>query len=198
MSNSAKYTWSATINVEATLTPIEITEIWKKVCRKLNAAGVVALWVREPSRSNHCNYHLLVKSEQSQREVIKAIEHAMPDRGKIRWHKQVQPVKNQFQFIRYIAKARTQGFVNGKFVLDRHADKRLLFKPNLGLRKVGTIGKFWAESRAKIWADICAREKRIAEKRANPELRLLARRLHDLVGQDISLKKIERILAEQE
>ena len=35
--------------------------------------GVAALWVREPSLSNHCNYHLLVKSGHSDEELKQII-----------------------------------------------------------------------------------------------------------------------------
>jgi len=191
------YTWAMSINIEAALSPAEITALWKKVCRKLEAKNVVALWVREPSRSNHCNYHLLVKNELSKLELEDAIEEAMPERGDIRWHKQVHPIESQFQYIRYITKAKTKAFVNGKFILDRYADKRLLFHPNLGLHKVGTIGAFWEKERGLMWKDIQAIEKQIGDALANPDLGKLARQLHALVGQDVPLKKIERSLGER-
>jgi len=191
------YTWEVSINVEAVLSPAEITALWKKVCRKMEANGIVALWVREPSRSNHCNYHLLVKNELTKKELEDAIESAMPDRGDIPWHKQVQPIKSQFQYVRYITKAKTKAFIKGKFILDRYADKRLLFQANLGLRKVGTIGKFWEKPKKQMWDEIRSIEKRIGDALENPDLRRLARHIHDLFGQDLPLKKIERSFAER-
>ena len=147
--------------------------------------------------ANHCNYHLLIKNQMPREELEDAIENAMPERGDLPWHKQVQSIANQFKFVRYITKAKTKAYVNGKFVLDIYADKRLLFHPNLGLRKVGTIGAFWEKPKAEMWKDIQCIEKQIGDALANPDLKKLARQLHDLVGQDVPLKKIERTLAEQ-
>ena len=102
------YTWAVSNNIEQELSPHDIKEVWKKVCRKLKAKGVVALWVREPSRHNRCNYHLLVKSQITNFALAKAIEESMPTRSELPWHKQVEPVKSQWYWPRYICKAKTR------------------------------------------------------------------------------------------
>lgn len=68
------YTWELTINVEVELKPKEITDLWTKVCRKLKKYGVVALWVREPGPSNHCNYHLIVSTNQTKVDLEQSVE----------------------------------------------------------------------------------------------------------------------------
>ena len=90
------YTWEVTINIEVELSPTEIKTTWTKICRGLRRKGVVALWVREPSPSNHCNYHLIVRNRIDKDDLESAIEHAMPSRTSVPHHKHVQSVQSQW------------------------------------------------------------------------------------------------------
>lgn len=190
------YTWELTINVEVELKPKEITDLWTKVCRKLKKHGVVALWVREPSLSNHCNYHLIVSSDQTKIELERAVEASMPDRSSVKWHKHIKAIDDQYAYTRYMTKAKIKGYVNGKQVGDFYENKRLMFRPHLKLRKVGTVGNFWIKSKAKLWQDIRDLEQKITEGKDKPNIRRLAKYLHELVGGFIPLKYIERMYGE--
>ena len=186
------YTWAVSINIEQELSPHDIKEVWKKVCRKLKAKGIAALWVREPSKQNRCNYHLLVKSQITNFALETAIEESMPSRSDLPWHKQVKPVKSQWYWPRYICKAKTKGYINGRRVGDKYGNKRLLFKPHLGLRKCGTIGDFWEKSKKQIWQDIIDKEKRIAEGLEKPNIRKLVNHVYEWLGGYVPIKRIER------
>jgi len=186
------YTWAVSINVEVELPAKAVKDIWTKVVRKLNARGVEALWVREPSKSNHVNYHLLVKNEMTKEELERLIEESMPDRVDVPYHKQVKPIDSQFHYARYITKAKTRGIVNGKEVADKYRDKRLLFQPKLALRKYGTIGTFWERSKATLWAEIRAVEKQIGEGLEKPNVRRLARHVYEMLGEAVPIERIER------
>lgn len=186
------YTWAVSLNVEAELWPQDIKAIWTKACRKLKARSVTALWVREPSPSNHCNYHLAVKNDISKAELEEAIEEAMPDRTDIPWHKHIRRVQRQYHFARYITKAKTKGIVNGKPVSDKYRAKRLLFQTNLDLKKHGTIGKFWEKPKKQLWQDIRDTEQRITDGLEQPKFRLLARHVYEMIGGYFPLKHVER------
>lgn len=186
------YPWAVSINVEVELWPKDIKAVWTKACRKLKARGVVALWVREPSTSSHCNYHLIVKSEMTEEALEQAIEEAMPDRDVIPWHKQVRRVRSQYHYARYITKAKTRGYLHGREVMDKYRDRRLLFQPGLDLRKVGTIGQFWEKSKKLLWQDIRDHEQRVGEGLEQPKIRLLARHVFDLIDGYYPLQRVER------
>ena len=188
------YAWFVTINIEAVLTPEEITALWTKAKRKLEARGVIAIWVREPSRSNHCNYHLIVREGMTKAQLEQVIEDSLPPRREIAYHKQVERVKDQFSLPYYITKGKMRGTVDGHVVPDGYADKRLLFKPNLGLRKYGTIGPFWVKPRKQLWEEIKALEKKIAEGLGQAGMPSLVRHFHEMFGETVPLRKIERSL----
>lgn len=85
---------------------------------------------------------------------------------------------------------------DGKVVKDLYASKRLLFQANLNLKKYGTIGKFWVKPMKRLWAEIQSEEKQIGEALANANLKRFAKHLHGLVGQEVSLERIERNYAQ--
>lgn len=186
------YPWDVSINIEVELLPSEIKTLWSKVCRKMRQQGIEALWVREPSKSNHCNYHLIVKNEMPKTKLAAIIETAMPSRDEFPWHKHIDRIRSQFHYPRYITKARTKGVVNGKVVWDKYRDKRLLFKPKLGLQKAGTIGKFWEMPKEAIWQAVKDKEQRIADGLDMPNIRRYAKHVHDLLGGTVPIKKIQR------
>lgn len=71
------YTWAVHINLNEEVPPGDISPMWKKVARKLEDRGIVALWVREPNRLNKLHYHIIVKNQIGKAELKRAIEEAM-------------------------------------------------------------------------------------------------------------------------
>jgi hypothetical protein len=186
------YKYAVSINFERRLSVEEIRNTWKAVSRKLKKRGVEALWVREPSKKNHCNYHLIVKDSGKTLETMRLIfKSAMPSRNDIASHIQVEYVKNSFTWIRYITKSK----VVTEHSRDLYAGKRLLFQKGLGLNKVGVIGRFWVNSKVAMWEDIKDREKRIANRLRDPEIQKLVTHVKAFLGPDVSPRKIERQIA---
>lgn len=117
------YSWHLTINVEVVQTPKQITDLWTTACRNLRRMGIVALWVREPTRSGKVRYHLILKSMLPEKDVRRIVGESMPDLAKPTpkgkrsgWHMKLQPVTDDWQLAHYVTKAKIAGFVNGKKV----------------------------------------------------------------------------------
>ena len=189
------YTWHLTVNIEVKMLPKDIAGLWTKVCRKLNARKIEALWVREPTRSGKVHYHVIIKNPISKTALERTLKECMPSRKEIGWHKRMQPVTDGWQLAHYITKAKIAGYVKGQLVADYYQWKRLLFKPKLSIKKFGTIGSFWEKPKKKMWADIVAVEKRIGEGMKRREVRKLARHIYEMFGETIPLKKIERSIS---
>lgn len=194
------YSWHLTINVEVVQTPDKITALWTAVCRNLRRKGLVALWVREPTKNGKVHYHLVVKSVIGQRALRSLVQESMPDLGvttpkgrrRLGWHMKMQPVKDDWQLVHYVCKAKIARYVGGVKVDDFYKGKRLLFSANLDLKKYGTIGGFWERPKASLWQDVKDTEARIAEGLDKPDVRRLARHVHDFLGGHVPLKEIER------
>jgi tetrahydromethanopterin S-methyltransferase subunit F len=190
------YTWHVTINVETVQTPEQIADLWEKAKRSLRDSGIVAVWIREPTKSNKVHYHLILRNKISRKELEKVIKAAMPQKqpGQKRagWHKSIKPVTDDWQLAHYVTKAKISGYVKGQWVPDYYMLKRLLFVTGLPFHKVGEIGKFWVKSKTKMWEDVKAVEKKIGEGLDKPNVKRLAAYVHDLIGGFIPLKDIER------
>lgn len=188
------YTWFVTIYMDVVMDPKAVNDWWKRAVRNLQRSGVVALWVREPTRTNKVHYHLLLRSEHTQRQLINIIESSLPDRKLGRWHKNIKPVEgSDWRLLHYISKARTAGKTkSGRFVKDLYIKKRLLFKSGLGIRKHGTIGAFWVTSKEALWSDVKEKEKRIADGLATENVKRLALYAYEFAGGYVPLKRIER------
>ena len=189
------YTWAVHINLNEELPPKDIGPMWDKAKRKLKERGIVCLWLREPNSLNKVHYHIIVKNHISEKELKKAIDEAMPSRKLVKWRKRVEPIINEWRLAHYVVKAKVKGRTKkGKLVNDLYRHKRLLFKPNLPFRKVGTIGDFWEQgkSKTKIWDDIKATEKRIAEGLEDPDVERLAEYVHDWIGGYYPLAQVRR------
>ena len=190
------YSLAVTINVRADLSIDEIKSVWKKATRKMRSHGVVALWVREPNRRDRCNYHLIVSTPRTQKEMEEILEISMPSRKEVMWHKQVRPIKSPFVWAKYICKAKMSGSKKGKLLRDMYAGKRLLFHTRTGLDKFGTIGPFWKKPKAILWKEIQDREKRIATGLDQPNVKAAAKFMFDYLGLEndphITLKDVER------
>jgi len=191
------YTWAVHINLNGQVPPDQIAPMWEKTCRKLNGRGIVCLWVREPNRLNKLHYHIIVKSQISKADLKKAIEEAMPSRKGVKWRKRIEPIINEWRLCHYVFKAKVKGRnKKGVMVNDLYRDKRLLFKANMPFKKVGTIGDFWegGKNKTKIWEEIRAIEKQIAEGLNKPNMPMLVNHVYELIGNTLTLKHIERSL----
>lgn len=186
------YTWHVTINVEKVQAPKRITALWSKACAGLRRRGVVALWVREPTKSGKVHYHVIVKSQIRRPALERAIKESMPPRAETGWHKRIQPVMSDWQLAHYVTKAKLPGWVGGKRVDDYYARKRLLFRPKLGLVKSHTVGAFWEKPKASLWREIVDREKRIGEGLDRPGVQALVDHVYDLLGGTVDRRRIER------
>ena len=189
------YSWVFHLNLNEEIPFNEISPMWQKVSRKLKSKGIVALWVREANRLNKLHYHILVKNEISKDDLKNAIEFAMPPRSVVKWRKRVEPIRFRNWLCFYIFKAKVAGENdNGVFVKDKYRAKRLLFKPKMPFKKVGTIGDFWehGKSKKKFWDEIKADQKQIGEGLERPNIERLCEHVYDLLGGCVSLIKIKR------
>lgn len=190
----APYRWFLTVYVDFHQTPQETSAWWNKAKRNLARMGIDALWDREPTRSNKVHYHLLVKNPITEAQLAEIVEASLPPRKLGRWHKSIRAVgKSDWRLLHYIAKAKISGNTKtGRFITDLYAKKRLLFVKKLKIRKIGTIGNFWAKPKSTIWKEIVEHEKRIGDGLAKPKVRAIAKYAHDFLGGAVPLKKIER------
>jgi len=189
------YTWVVHLNLNEVVSPDYVAPMWVKTTRKLNRKGVVCLWVREVNRLNKIHYHIIVKNQISADALKEAIEYAMPPRSEVMWRKRVEPIESQWYLAYYVVKAKIAGRTKkGRMVKDLYRPKRLLFKPHLGFRKVGTIGEFWEQgkSKTKLWQEIVDTEKRIAEGLEDGDVRRLIDHVHCMLGESVPKKTIER------
>src|SRR5262249_14880849 len=134
------YTWFVTVVVETVLSPKDTAALWTKASRSMRDAGIVALWVREPSKANKVHYHLLLRTRITEAMLRAIVKAAMPQRqdGQKRagWHMNMKPVsEDEWWLAHYITKGKVAGRLNGRPVPDLYAKKRLLFVPGLPYNK---------------------------------------------------------------
>ena len=188
-----------TIYFRSHLPPKEFRDYWTATCRKLRRNELIGLWVVEPSRKNKFHIHMLVTSQHSTNEIKLLLELAMPSREKVKWHKQVKMIDRTQKtpmliLAHYITKARLDVYRDGTLQIDVYRNKRLLFKPNLGITKIGTLRQYWSKPRKEMWQDIKDREFTIAQGLAEPGMYQLVRHIHRMLGGHVSKKRIERNL----
>lgn len=191
------YTWAVHINLNEEVPPDQIAPMWEKTCRKLNDRGIVCLWVREPNRLNKLHYHIIVKNPISKADLKKAIDEAMPSRKVVKWRKRVEAIINEWRLCHYVFKAKVKGRnKQGVLVDDLYRSKRLLFKANMPFKKVGTVGDFWEQgkNKKKLWDEIKAIEKRIADGLDKPNMTMLVKHVYELIGDTLPLNEIKRSL----
>lgn len=186
------YSWFLTIYIRKQMSAKDAAFMWTKACRNLRRHGIIALWVREPTKRNTIHYHLLVQNDVLKRDLEKIIEASMPSRKDTDWHKKIMANDDRVWLPYYITKAKIKGTVRGKSVSDKYAPKRLLFKPGLGLRKFGTIGPFWLQSKQEIWRKVQETERRIAEGLSDARVCRLARHAFEFLDGHIPLNRIKR------
>ncbi len=125
-------------------------------------------------------------------ELADAIDASIPEG--IKHHKQIDAIHDEWSHARYIVKAKVKAYVDGKFLLDKYKDKRLLFVKKSGLQKYGVIGPFWVRPVGELWQTIIAREKRIADGLESPGVRAEVEHLYELLDGTVSRRQIERSL----
>jgi len=184
------YRWEVTINLEKILCPKDVRTAWAKMSRKLNRSGVVAYRIAEPTKSNKVHFHLLVKSNHTDAELKRIVAAATDG---IDCHTHLSLIEDEFRYIAYMLKARIGVVVGGRLIKDYHATKRLLFQSKTGIRKVGTVGKFWVQPKAKIWESIRKKKQQLGEAIAPSEIKGLIQYLYaDFFGKTIPKKDLER------
>lgn len=186
------YRWAVHINLNVELPSQSVTSMWTRTCRKLRGRGLVALWVREPNRANKVHYHLIVTNNVKKRDLESMIEEAMPDRGEVKWRKRVERIRSYWFYCHYITKAKLPRYTKGRIVADFYGKKRLLFQPNLKLKKYGVIGPFWVRPKKTLWQEFIEDEKRIEEGLQDRNVRRLVKHVYDMLGQTVKMKDIRR------
>ena len=194
------YTWLVTLNIHKTMTPISlkawVENHWTRIKRNLGSQKVVCFWAIEVNKKNKIHYHLLLTSNHTKKELEEIIEKSMPLRGSVGgWHKKVKIIDGKSKRIPYyITKAKIEGITKkGWHSKDLYARKRILFKPNLGIRKHGKIGEFWAKSIEEIWDEKKKKAKAISDKLENGDVKMVAAFFSDLTG--VHLRKVEKTIA---
>ena len=110
----------------------------------------------------------------------------------IDYHHYVKAVRYQWQYPRYITKAKVSGYVVSKDTNDKYAGKRLLFTKEFGLNKCGHIGSFRVCTKGDLWRTIIAREQRIADGLNSPEVQQTVERWYTCFGGEVPQWPIER------
>lgn len=189
----SEFTYFVSINFTQDMTADDMKVMWSKVCRYLSNKGVVALYVCEVSRrSNHFNYHLLVRSQTPDlTELLKSATDGVKTNVKVEAY---NPGEGRFT-VRYMTKAKTAKYKNGEIVSrDRWARKRVLLRQELKMRKYGTIGRFWPQGMNKdgIWKEIVAHERKISDGFQQPGTEDYALELHELIDGYYPLNRVRR------
>lgn len=164
----------------------------------LKRRGVVAFWVKEPTRKHKLHVHLLVNSQHTRRQLEQFIEQAMPSRKEIGWHKQVKPIiGSSFYWCFYICKGKIPGIVKstGKYSNDMFKRKRLLFAPGLRIKKVGTIGAFWHQPLGEMRKQKKMIEENIAHGLSQFGISDLAEHVYQFLEGTVSKNDIKRSFA---
>jgi hypothetical protein len=190
---TSEFTYFASINFTDDLTAAEMKVLWSKVCRYLSNKGVVALYVCEVSRrSNHFNFHLLVRSQSpGLAELVKTAAKSVNTNIKVEPY---DPGRGRYA-VRYMVKAKTAKYKNGEIVSrDRWARKRVLLRQELKMRKYGTVGRFWPQGMNKegIWKEIVAHERKINDGLQQPGAEEYAREMYELTQGFFSLNRVRR------
>ena len=146
--------YHVTINIHVLEPAYDVRVRWNAAKRRLERFGIVAFWVREPGRSDKVHYHLLVTNPWPIDAIREKCREALTDTPTT---VAVKPIDNPWMCGRYILKACVSKGENP----DIFRKKRRLFVPKTGLRKHGTIGKFWPVSIKELRDYFKAKERRV-------------------------------------
>lgn len=145
------FQWLVTVNYEVVLSIDEINEEWgtftKRTSRLANK-GLALFWVREITRTDprRLHYHMGILEGFSNDidEVRRVMDKCLSDFSKN--HVRVEAPDNPYAIPAYILKLEPH-----------HRDKIILFRPKLGLKRVGHLGHFGPEGMRK--KDVLGRAK---------------------------------------
>ncbi|MBX9627210.1 MAG: hypothetical protein K2X82_25630 [Gemmataceae bacterium] len=190
---TSEFTSFGSINFTEDMTAAEMKALWSKVSRYLSNKGVVALYTCEVSRrSNHFNYHMLLRSQTPNlTELLKFATKTAKTNIKVEPY---DPGRGRLA-VRYMTKAKTAKYKNGEIVSrDRWARKRVLLRQELKMRKYGFIGQFWpvGMNKESIWKEIVAHERKISDGLQQPGAEEYAVELHELIGGYYPLNRVRR------
>jgi hypothetical protein len=210
--NPGRYA-TATISHLDDLPPETITATWTIITRHLRRSNVAALWVREITRLNKVHYHLLVRLgsqndshdalglqiNKIQQQIKQAADAVKPHRLRVQVRpKSIRGAGAVREYTAYMTKARVRGEIDGKPVKDVYANKRLLFKPKLGMDKYGTINskQFWHKHKDTIWQEVREHEAAISPFSKMAKVKKQGRIISRLASPEYSRRTIERQIAE--
>ena len=128
----------------------EFSKIRNKVFGELSKQGVKGYYVHEPSRKSWLHIHCMMICDGNENDLRRRIKQSFIKMGLgygQDFHVKVKPVNPTLidyqRLCKYILK------FNGNRRYNRHIPT--LFTPGLGIRKVGTIGKWFAKTKAVLW-----------------------------------------------
>jgi hypothetical protein len=140
----------------------EVKALFETMNKRLRGK-VDVLFIKEVNPENdriHC--HFLSTTEG---DIQHHIEAALPDYiPRNPGYLKILPFEGRLAFwcAFYITKGKVAKYFNGHLISrDRYAQKRHLFKSDVGFHKVSKVGKFWAKSRNALWQEIKNTEQRI-------------------------------------
>ena len=181
---TGNYRFAATVNIHTEQSATDARSTWAKATRKLRQSGVVALWTREVSpATNRLHYHSVLRSEHELADLKhifrNALNHVPHDTHIRRYTGHHWPA--------YICKGRG------------YSQQAVLFRPNTGLKKHGTIGQFWHVPLSEIRAALKQRSDEHREINAtlrnSPELFRLANHIaRDLLGQTVAPDRVRYLV----
>lgn len=179
--------WHLIISFSKVYTPETVylhKKQWNSITKKMQKRGVEAHYERELNRKNQIHLHMLINSQQTEKQVLQILRKCMPytkPGHQDGWRKFIEPVED-FGIINYVVKAKIKEYSkDGKLIShDKYAKKRLLFKNNLGLCKHGFIGKYWIDTKAKRKS----KEKKINQGKKDSRITEYAEHVFEMVQGD--------------
>lgn len=194
-----RFTHFVNINLYSPRHPELINRDFRELVKRLEAAGLIGHWTIEVDRKNIVHWHLLfVNFHGSDKTLKKMVSGCLGEVNTFpRRRVHAQPIWNQRQKVEYCLKVKKAGHGEAFDPLDRgkrqrrssdrsdiYARNRILFRPNTGLDKHGTFGKFWAEgmNEKKLWEVICEETRTVARNYENPRIRRLVDDIHSRLG----------------
>lgn len=190
-----RFTHLVNINLEAPRHAALINRDFRVFIKKLEKTGVVGHWTIEIDRRNVVHWHLLFANFSGSTRTLKALVQAclnsVPTFPGRRVH--AERIKSQRCKLEYVLKIKKAGYgdvvnpleekAGGRRPASRdiYARDRVLFKPNTGLDKHGTFGRFWAEgfNEKKMWALIREETATVARNYEIPRLRAFVHMLSE-------------------
>ena len=190
------YTWLITLNIISVMSAAQVNKLWAVVARRLRRTGVVAYRVVEVNSDNKVHFHLLLSSEHTETDLRGILDKAAAD---LPLRKHMERVRLPYETAAYILKAPVEGVSSDRKrpLKDKHGNRRMLFTPHTGIRKIGVVGKFFLKPKTKLRAVMQEYAKKQAEAMKSPSKRRLVNHLYGFFGGAYSRVELTRIVAER-